>query len=417
VGRFAVLVVAAAAVTAASVGSAATGPPISGTIAFESSVGPHPDVIVSTAEGKPQQPFASTPAGEAAPSWSPDGTQIDFTSDRKGVWHLYAAGATGKVVPIGRAGAASEVDPAWSPDGKRIAFTTTDVKRFSHISVAVVGTRGTATDLTKGLVVDQDPSWSPQGDRIAFDRVTNKRSDLWAVDLHGRAVPLTRGSLLDEANPSWAPDGKHIAFDAADPKGNVDVYVLDLATGEAQRLTQEPGLDFQPAWSPDGSQIAFTSDRSGDWDIWVMNADGTGAHDLSRNPRATDDSPAWRPTSTAKPLTQTSPLRAVQTAFICDLPIGGPANNPLDGDSLPNKLCGDGTGSAIWGKGGDDRIDGGGGNDHLYGNAGNDTIYACAGVSPDRDVVDGGLGTDTAWVSKSGANIDAWFNVEWARSC
>lgn len=416
-GRVAVLFAAVVAVMATAVGSAAAGPPISGTIAFESSVGPHPDVIVSTAEGKPQQPFASTLAGEAAPSWSPDGTQIAFTSDRTGVWHLYVAGSTGKAAPIGRTGAASEVDPAWSPDGRRIAFTTTDVKGLSHISVAVVGTSGTATDLTNGVAVDGDPSWSPQGDRIVFDRVTNGSSDLWAVDLRGRATPLTRGTALDEANPSWAPDGKHIAFDAADAKGNVDVYVLDVATGEARRLTQEPGLDFQPAWSPDGSQLAFTSDRSGDWDIWVMNADGSGAHDLSRNPKATDDSPAWRPASTAKPLTQSSPSRTVQSAFICDLPIGGPGHNPLNGDSFPNKLCGDGTASTISGAGGDDRIDGGGGNDRLYGNAGNDTIYACAGVSPDRDFVDGGPGTDTAWVSRAGANIDSWINVEWARSC
>jgi Tol biopolymer transport system component len=416
-GRIAVLL---AAVTAVTVGSAATGPPISGTIAFESASGPHPDVIVTSVEGRPQQRFASTLAGEAAPTWSPDGTQIAFTSDRTGLWHLYAAGSSGKAVPIGRAGAASEVDPAWSPDGKRIAFATTDAKGLSHISLAVVGTRGSAADLTSGVVIDGDPSWSPQGDRIAFDRVSSGRSDLWAVDLRGKAAPLTRGSALDEANPTWAPDGKHIAFDADDAKGNIDVYVLDLATGEEQRLTQEPGLDFQPAWSPDGTQIAFTSDRGGDWDIWLMNADGTGARDLSRNPKATDDSPAWRPASTRN--APRSVERALQAAFICDLPIGSstssPTQNPRNGDGLPNKLCGDGSPSTISGSGGDDRIDGGGGNDRLNGNTGNDTIYACAGVSPDRDIVDGGAGTsDTAWVRKSGANIDTWINVEWARGC
>ena len=417
-GRIAVLLAVAALVMAGSVGSAATSAPIPGTIAFESSLGPHPDVIVSNAEGKPQQRFASTAAGEAAPTWSPDGAQIAFTSDRTGVWHLYVAGSTGKAVPIGRAGTASEVDPAWSPDGKRITFTTTDGKGLSHISVAIVGTRGTATDLTKGPGVDGDPSWSPQGDRIAFDRVTDGSSDLWTVDLRGRAVSLTSGSALDEANPSWAPDGKHIAFDAADAKGNIDIYVLDLGTGEERRLTQDPGLDFQPAWSPDGTQIAFTSDRSRDWDIWVMNADGSGARDLSRNPKATDDSPAWRPAPTAQPMKQSSPLRAIQAAFICDVPIGShPSHDPRNGDGLANKLCGDGTASTINGAGGDDRIDGGGGNDHLNGNAGNDTIYACAGVSPDHDVVDGGAGTDTAWVSKAGANMDTWSNVDWPRSC
>jgi Ca2+-binding RTX toxin-like protein len=111
-------------------------------------------------------------------------------------------------------------------------------------------------------------------------------------------------------------------------------------------------------------------------------------------------------------------VRVVQSAFICDAGIGShPSRDPRNGDGLPNKLCGDGTGSTINGAGGDDRIDGGGGNDHLNGNTGNDTIYACAGVSPDQDIVDGGPGTDTAWVLKSGTNRDTWINVEWARSC
>ena len=416
-GRIAVFFAVGVAVTAVSLGSAATRPPIPGTIAFESATGPHPDLIVSNTEGRPQQRFASTlAAGEAAPTWSPDGTQIAFTSDRTGVWHLYVAGLTSKPLPIGRAGVASEVDPAWSPDGSRIAFATTDVKGTSHVSVADVGTSGTAIDLTKGPALDGDPAWSPTGDRVAFDRVTDGSSDLWAVDLRGRAVPLTRGTALDEANPTWAPDGKHIAFDAADAKGNLDVYVLDLVTGEERRLTQEPSLDFQPAWSPDGTQIAFTSDRSGDWDIWVMNADGTGVRDLSRNPKGTDDSPAWRPATTAHNATR-SALRTVQSAFICDLPLGGPGHNPLNGDGGANKLCGDGTASTISGGGGDDRIDGGGGNDRLNGNAGNDTIYACAGLSPDRDGIDGGAGTDTAWVMKSGTDRDTFGNVEWARRC
>jgi Tol biopolymer transport system component len=76
-----------------------------------------------------------------------------------------------------------------------------------------------------------------------------------------------------------------IAFDNFD-----DVWTIDVDGTDLTRLTNSPEPDFDPSWSPDGTQIAFRSERSGEPEIWVMNADGTGQRRLAEGL-----SPAWSP--------------------------------------------------------------------------------------------------------------------------
>ena len=87
--------------------------------------------------------------------------------------------------------------------------------------------------------------------------------------------------------------GNDIAF-ISDRDGNFEIYVMN-ADGSAQaRLTSDPAFDGGPAWSPDGSKIAFRSLRDGNSEIYVMNADGSGQTNLTNHP-ADDEEPAWNP--------------------------------------------------------------------------------------------------------------------------
>ena len=69
---------------------------------------------------------------------------------------------------------------------------------------------------------------------------------------------------------------------------------MNIDGSSPTRLTNHPAVDVFPAWSPDSCKIAFTSNRDGDFEIYVMNADATGLTQLTAN-RRVDGRPAWSP--------------------------------------------------------------------------------------------------------------------------
>jgi len=87
-----------------------------------------------------------------------------------------------------------------------------------------------------------------------------------------------------------------IAFQS-DRSGNYEIYVMTRGGAPLVRLTNTTAANGQPSWSPDGAKVAFTSDRDGNREIYVMNADGSGQTRLTNN-SATDDVPAWSPDGT-----------------------------------------------------------------------------------------------------------------------
>jgi len=83
----------------------------------------------------------------------------------------------------------------------------------------------------------------------------------------------------------------------SDRSGNYEIYVMTRGGAPLVRLTNTTAANGQPSWSPDGAKVAFTSDRDGNREIYVMNADGSGQTRLTNN-SATDDVPAWSPDGT-----------------------------------------------------------------------------------------------------------------------
>ena len=100
-----------------------------------------------------------------------------------------------------------------------------------------------------------------------------------------------------DGSPAWSPDGARLAF-YSERDGNADIYVMDADGGNLRRLTADASDEGYPSWSPDGRTITFDSDRAGNFEIFAMNADGGGVRRLTTHP-SRDVSATWAPDGSA----------------------------------------------------------------------------------------------------------------------
>jgi Tol biopolymer transport system component len=190
----------------------------------------------------------------------------------------------------------------WAPDGTRIAYVGSSRGKSA---IVIEGLNGKRRRVVYRGPVDIGSSadepgvrWSPDGKQIAFEG----RSELRILNLSTRSVRvLPRGGLTEVDGPAnWSPDSKQLVFTGMDESGPPPaikgVYVMN-ADGSGLRqvvpvLSYVTGSVF-PAWSPDGKQIAFTHqlvDDNGNfagYQIGVVNADGSGLHDILHGKAAT----------------------------------------------------------------------------------------------------------------------------------
>src|SRR5512134_2929766 len=153
---------------------------------------------------------------------------------------------------------------------------TTVRRRFlSGIAAAITVSGADANPLHgQAKAVEQTPQWE----------VTQPRGQVRRI-----SFTTDEGTWL---SPDVSPDGRSIVFDMVG-----DIWALPIAGGEARPLTGASGiaLNFHAAFSPDGARIAFISDRDGQDNIWVMNADGSNPRRVSSQREKRMALPAWTP--------------------------------------------------------------------------------------------------------------------------
>jgi len=180
--------------------------------------------------------------------------------------------------------------------GEQIAFVS---KGESSSDIYVVESNGTI--LTR-LASGQRPVWSPDGGRIVFSgtacggAIEAGGSEICVMNADGTGVANLSDDPADDADPTWSPDGLRIAFRSM-RDGRPELYVMEADGSGAWRLTNGVGVAWlaRPAWSPNGTRIAFDCrvDAS-NLDICVVNVDGTGFGRLTVD-RSDDFGPSWKP--------------------------------------------------------------------------------------------------------------------------
>lgn len=120
--------------------------------------------------------------------------------------------------------------------------------------------------------------------------------NLWSMNADGSDPVQLTFSPAGVANiaPDWSPNGKRIAFTST-RTGNPEVFVMNADGSGLTQLTDAAGVDQGAVWSPDGKQIAFYSARDGDTEIFLMDADGSNVRQLTHNVGIPDEYPDFSP--------------------------------------------------------------------------------------------------------------------------
>jgi TolB protein len=161
--------------------------------------------------------------------------------------------------------------------------------------------RNSPLNLTLAEGDDLQPAWSPDGRQIAFSSGRSGNLDIYVVNSQcilpsggcdSKPTQLTTSRGFDEW-PVWSPDSGKIAF-VSDRDGNVEIYLMDANGSNQQRLTDHPADDWPAAWSTDGHRLVFASNRDGHWNLYVVEASGGEPARLTNDP-ADEREPVWSP--------------------------------------------------------------------------------------------------------------------------
>ncbi len=204
-------------------------------------------------------------------------TNILFVSDvsgQKELWLMDYDGHNPVRVTNDRSLAAV---PAWIPGGRRISFTSYIENNPDFYVMDLDSGKREMILSFSGL--NYSASWSPDGRRAAVTLTKSGRADIYIIDDRGNIQSRLTNSWAVDCSPHWSPCGRYIAFTSG-RSGGPHIFIADLSERSLRRITSE-GYNDSPRWSPDGERILFTSRRDGTFDIFTVNADGTGEQQLT----------------------------------------------------------------------------------------------------------------------------------------
>ena len=250
-------------------------------IAFVRAYPAHNEIIMISALGGAERKIYEK-ASYASLSFSPDGkylaaAELDLTTNQTGIFTINLQ--TGEKTRL-TAPEAPDVDhtPRFSPDGKFLAF----IRYFSSFRreiLVVPSSGGDPLQITSDDVRIYGLAWGSDSRSLFFSsfRIVNQLN-LWNIPVTGGEPQLIPTGSKNLQDPAISPDGKSIAF----VEDVTDENIWEIAPNIQPRpLIRSSRADHSQQFSPDGTKIVFASERTGNYEIWIADADGKNQRQLT----------------------------------------------------------------------------------------------------------------------------------------
>ncbi|HLK32672.1 MAG TPA: S9 family peptidase [Terriglobales bacterium] len=259
----------------------------------------HTHIWVASYDGKEDRQFTFSQNSESSPRWSPDGKYLAFISDRPGpakhdqVWLMYGSGGEASQLTSTKGHLRSF---EWSPDSKRLALVIEDPDPNNPDDQGNQAASATATNTT--AADHRKPSKPIVIDRYHFKQdvegylLSNRHTYIYLFDIASKkAERLTKGKT-DEVAPTWSPDGRWIAYlddHSPDPDrdGGSHVFIAEAKPGSVERqITPNSSRDQRSRleWSPDGKRVMFIEGDEKKYEAYNMPHLATVLADGSATP-------------------------------------------------------------------------------------------------------------------------------------
>lgn len=224
------------------------------------------------------------------PCWSPDGTRLLFSSYTDDRLKIYVKDLSSKQIRALSSFKGLNFAPCWSPDGTKICMS---LSKDGNPELYLLDlTTGELHRLTYNSAIDTSPTFSPNSREIAFVSDRSGNPQVYVMDTHGGNVRRLTFHGNYNTSPCWSPRGDIIAYVSREKDNSQQIYVTDPTDFSPLRITY-PGNNEEPSWSPDGLHIVFASNRTGRYELYTMNWDGSRVRRLTSG--ITANAPEWSP--------------------------------------------------------------------------------------------------------------------------
>lgn len=243
-------------------------------------------VLVAERDGGEPRILAKLPLAEEAmsPSWSPDGTQVVVALGKRLSTIDVATGAVTPLPLPGWEGWIREV--MWSRTGDALYVSAADEQSAGRYQLLRVDPATGAFTLLTG---DEDEYGQPRtgADSLAAVR-TRRQAALWSAEPGAASQQLTRGVAASDGvgGVAWTPDGRLVYSSSA--AGSVDLWIANADGTGARPLTSDDRIDVHPVVVPDGSAVLYLSSSNGRAEIRSLRLDGSSMRTLATAPMIND---------------------------------------------------------------------------------------------------------------------------------